>query len=126
MMNALCLSWLSLPATDYVVQGLLAFLVFVMPWLMKEKSGCSVFLIPLAAICLWGVWRMFSFDPAMKNDVPGIGYFVAAFGYSLIAWGLYVGKHSVKRWLGKGKAPAFREPLPLAETRDAESQEHPG
>lgn len=93
------LSWLPLSAADYVVQGLLALLIFIVPWFKKEKRGGSVFLISLVAICLWGQWRMFYFDPAMKNDVPGLGYLVAALVYSLIARGLY----QVAQWVKKGR-----------------------
>lgn len=98
MLSVLHLSWLSLPAADYTAQGFLAYLVFIAPWLMGERRGGYVFGLPLVAICLWGVWRMLSFDPAMKNDVPGIGYFVAAGGYSLIALALYRAAQSFKKW----------------------------
>lgn len=75
--------------TDYLLQGIIFLLVFVHPWFLRLGQGIRAFGYPLIAIFVWGLWRMFYFDPATKNDVPGIGYFVSAFFYALIAWGCF-------------------------------------
>jgi hypothetical protein len=74
-----------LSASDYIVQGIIALLVLVHPWFLRPGQSFRAFGFPFLAICLWGVWRMTYFDPATRNDIPGIGYFVVAFPYSLIA-----------------------------------------
>lgn len=74
-----------LSITDYVVQGIIALLVIVHPWFLRLGQGRRAFGVPFVAIFAWGIWRFTYFDPATHNDIPGIGYFVAAFGYGLIA-----------------------------------------
>lgn len=97
------LAWLSLSAIDYVIQGLLVCLIFIVPWFVGQGRGYFAFLMPLAAICLWGMWRMFHFDPVMRNDVPGIGYFVAAGVYSFLSWVLFQTGAAWKKWWRRGR-----------------------
>jgi hypothetical protein len=76
---------ISISTADYIIQGIIALLIFVHPWFLRPGQGGRAFGFPFLAICAWGFWRVFDFDPATHNDVPGIGYFVAAVPYSLIA-----------------------------------------
>ena len=74
-----------LSVADYVVQGIIALLVLVHHWFLQPGQSLRAFGCPLLAIFAWGIWRMFYFDPATNNDIPGIGYIVVAFLYSFIA-----------------------------------------
>ena len=74
-----------LSITDYVVQGIIALLVLVHPWFLRPGQGLRAFGFPFLAIFIWGIWRFTFFDPKTHNDIPGIGYFVVALPYSLIA-----------------------------------------
>jgi hypothetical protein len=74
-----------LSITDYVVQGIIALLVLVHPWLLRPGQSLRAFGFPFLAIFIWGIWRFTYFDPATRNDIPGIGYFIVAFPYSLIS-----------------------------------------
>lgn len=70
---------------DYMIQGIIALLVLVHPWFLRSGQSLRAFGFPFLAIFAWGIWRFAYFDSATHNDIPGIGYFAAAFGYSLIA-----------------------------------------
>ncbi len=74
-----------LSITDYVVQGIIALLVLVHPWFLRPGQGLRAFGFPFLAIFIWGIWRLRYFDPKTHNDIPGTGYVVVAFSYSLIA-----------------------------------------
>ena len=74
-----------LSVSDYIIQAIIALLVLVYPWFLRPGHGLRAFGFPFLATCLWGIWRMFHFDPATRNDIPGFGYFVVAFLNSLIA-----------------------------------------
>jgi hypothetical protein len=74
-----------LSITDYLVQGTIALLVLVRPWFLRPGQGRRAFWVPFLAIFVWGIWRVAYFDPATHNDIPGVGYFVVALGYSLVA-----------------------------------------
>jgi len=74
-----------LSISDYVVQGIIALLVLVHPWFLRPGQSLRAYGFPFLAIFAWGVWRMAYFDPVTHNAIPGIGYFVVAFPYSLIA-----------------------------------------
>ncbi len=74
-----------LSITDYVAQGIIALLVLVHPWFLRPGQSLRAFGFPFLAIFIWGIWRFTCFDPATRNDIPGIGYFAVAFPYSLIA-----------------------------------------
>lgn len=75
---------MSLSTTDYVVQGLLALLLFVLPWFLRPGRGCLAFALPFVAILARRLWRVFHFDIAMKNDVPGIAYLVSPSRFYLL------------------------------------------
>jgi hypothetical protein len=74
---------------DYVVQGLILLLTFVHPWFLRLGQEARAFGFPFVVIFIWGIWRMAYFDPATHNDIPGIGYIVAAFGYGIISYILF-------------------------------------
>jgi hypothetical protein len=74
---------------DWIFQGIIAFSVFVRPFLLRPRSGGRAIGYPFLIVFLWGTWRMTCYDPATHNDIPGMGYIVAAFGYSVVARGLY-------------------------------------
>ena len=74
---------------DYVIEGVILLLVFVHPWFLPIGRSSRAFGLPFLIILVWGFWRMAYFDPVTENDVPGIGYICAAFGYSIIARALY-------------------------------------
>src|SRR5438067_9276178 len=65
-----------LSITDYFVQAVLLLTPFIYPWRIRLEQGWRVFCVPSGLAFLWGIWRVVLFDPATKNDVPGIIYFV--------------------------------------------------
>ena len=95
--------WLSF--SDYAIQGIIALLVLVRPWFLRPGQGFRAFGIPFLAIFAWGFWRLFYFDPATHNDIPGIGYFVVAFPYSLIALLFFAIHCAILRRRAKGNEP---------------------
>ena len=78
-----------LSIVDWSFQAVLLLLTFVHPWFLRIGQSSRAFGFPFLLIFVWGIWRMFFFDPTTNNDVPGIGYIVAAFGYGIIAYVLY-------------------------------------
>jgi hypothetical protein len=79
----------SLSVTDWIIQGLIAISVLVLPFFLGPGSGIRVFGYPFLIILAWGIWRMLYFDVATNNGVPGGGYLVIAFAYSLVASGIF-------------------------------------
>ena len=49
---------------------------------------------------------MVYFDPATRNDVPGIGYFVTAFAYSFLALLFFAIRSAILRRRAKRNEPA--------------------
>jgi hypothetical protein len=90
---------------DYVMQGVIAMLVLVYPWFLRPGQGRRAFGAPFLAIFAWGIWRIAYFDSVKRNDVPGIGYFVAAFGYGLFALLFFAARCAIRRWKAKPDAP---------------------
>jgi hypothetical protein len=83
---------------DYVTQIGLILLVFLLPFLSSLQSSFGkvfgqIFLLGF----LWGVWRLFFFDPITRNDIPGIGYLIAPLMMGFISATIYsfrkAGKH---------------------------------
>lgn len=69
---------------DLVLQGAVLFCAFVMPFLISVKRVRLGYIFPFLSAFAWGTWRIGLFDPLLKNDVPGIGYVIAAIGYGMI------------------------------------------
>jgi hypothetical protein len=88
---------MSLSAADYLIQGIIALVVFVHPWFLRPDQGGRAFGFPFLVICAWGLWRVVHFDPATHNDIPGIGYFVVAIPYSFIAWLFFAIRCAIRR-----------------------------
>jgi len=89
----------TLSITDWAIQGFIALSVLVFPFLLKPESGGRAFGYPFMIIFVWGIWRMAYYDGATHNDIPGIGYFVAAFIYALIARAIFAIRCAVSRWI---------------------------
>ena len=96
---------MSIFVIDYIILGIIALLIFVHPWFLRPDQGGRAFGFPFLVICAWGVWRLFNFDPATHNDVPGIGYFVVAVPYSLIASLFFAIRCAILRRRIKHKEP---------------------
>jgi len=82
-------AYTSLSITDWVIQGFIAISVLVLPFFLHPGSGSRAFGYPFLIILAWGIWRMFYFDVATNNGVPGGGYLVCAFAYALVASGIF-------------------------------------
>jgi hypothetical protein len=82
---------------DWVFQGLIAFSILVLPFFLPEGSGGRAVGYPLLIILAWGLWRMAYFDPEMSNDVPGIGYLVAALVYPWVGKAIYAIRWRIRR-----------------------------
>jgi hypothetical protein len=80
---------LTLEVIDYMVQAVLFMLGFIHPWIVPRGHGARVFGYPLLVAFFWCFWRMLLFDPAIKNDVPGIGYLFVGFMLGTIGLALY-------------------------------------
>jgi hypothetical protein len=79
-----------LSASDYIIQGGLLVIVFLYPWSLRLKQPGRAFGVPFIACFGWGIWRIVYFDPETENDIPGIGYVIAAFVFSVVAYLLYI------------------------------------
>jgi hypothetical protein len=82
---------LSIAIIDWAFQGVLAFLTVVYPWFMRPGRKGRLFILLTLTGIVWGIWRMFFFDPLTNNDIPGIGYFVTgpfAWLYALAFYGI--------------------------------------
>lgn len=79
-----------LSVIDYLFQGMIALLVIVYPWFVRPAQSSRVFQVPFFTILIWGMWRMFYFDPVTNNDIPGAGYIFAAVVCALMATLLFV------------------------------------
>src|SRR5690348_16746841 len=63
---------------DFVAQGGLLLLMFALPFCTPLQSGFGKqFALFYVVGFVWGIWRVFYFDPVTTNDVPGVGYLVA-------------------------------------------------
>lgn len=96
---------MSLSAADYVIQGIIALLIFVHPWFLHPGQSGRAFGFSFLLIFAWGFWRVFHFDPATHNDIPGIGYFVIAIPYSLIALLFFAIRSAILRRRTKRNEP---------------------
>jgi O-antigen ligase len=64
---------------DFIAQASLILLMFTLPFCTSLQRGFGKPLALLFAVgFVWGIWRGFYFDPITDNDVPGIGYVIAA------------------------------------------------
>ena len=97
-----------LSITDIVIQGVIALLIFVHPWFLRPGQRRRAFWYPFVATFLWGFWRVLYFDIVMHNDVPGIGYFVAAFVHGLIALLYFAIRCAILRRRTKPNEPGNR------------------
>ena len=94
-----------LSLSDYVLQGIIALLVLVHPWLLRPGQSLRAIAFPFLAVSLWGIWRMRYFDPATHNDIPAIGYFAVPFLCSLIALLLFAIRCAILRRNAKPNEP---------------------
>jgi hypothetical protein len=94
-----------LSITDFVIQGVIVLLIFVHPWFLRPGQRSRAFCYPFLAIFFWGFWRLFYFDIVTRNDIPGIGYFIVALPYSLIALLFYAIRCAILRRRTKPNEP---------------------
>lgn len=80
---------LALEIIDYFVQAVLFALGFIYPWFAPRGHAGRVFGYPLLLAFFWCFWRMGLFDPAINNDVPGIGYLFTGLILGLVGLALY-------------------------------------
>lgn len=63
---------------DYVAQAGLLLLMLALPFCTPPGFGFGRhFALFYLVGFIWGVWRVFYFDPVTQNDIPGIGYLIA-------------------------------------------------
>jgi hypothetical protein len=67
-----------LSVTDYTIQGLEFLFVILFPFSLRRGSGIRAIAYPFALALGWGGWRIFYYDNATENDVPGMAYIVSA------------------------------------------------
>ena len=79
----------ALEILDYFIQSVMLLLALVHPWLAPLGRFGRVFAYPLILSFIWCLWRMAIFDPAINNDVPGIGYLVVGFILGVIGVALH-------------------------------------
>jgi TRAP-type C4-dicarboxylate transport system permease small subunit len=64
---------------DWCIQAAFLLLILVHPWFLRAGQSSAAFGRPFFVGIIWGIWRMFYFDPITRNDIPGMGYIAAAF-----------------------------------------------
>ena len=76
---------------DWSLQGAFLLLTFVQPWFLRLGQWSRAFGRPFLAGIVWGIWRVFYFDPTTGNDIPSMDYFAAPFIagiYSLVFYAI--------------------------------------
>ena len=109
----------SLSITDFAIQGVFVLSVFVLPFFLRPGSGLRSFGFPFLIIFAWGFWRLAYFDSTTHNDIPGMGYIVCAFGYALIARGIFGMRCIISR--GRSKHRDRQTPPPHPNTTPSSS-----
>ena len=96
--SPLVAAYKAVSVTDWLFQGVIAFSILILPILLPKGAHFRSVGYPFLVIVAWGLWRMAYFDPVMDNDVPGVGYIIAALAYPWIARVIYA-----VRWALKGR-----------------------
>ena len=84
---------------DWFVQIVLFVLALVHPWIVQRGFASRLFTYPFVLSLPWGIWRMCCFDPAINNDIPGLGYWAVGVQCGFIALLLY----GVRLFFTRGK-----------------------
>lgn len=84
--------------TDWALQALFAFFIFVHPWFLGPGKGGRAFGRPFLSGFIWGIWRLLYFDGITKNDVPGMGYLVTPLFGGIVAAFFYSVRSAILDW----------------------------
>jgi hypothetical protein len=89
--------------TDYVIQIVMLFCVFVLPLVQPIVSARIAVNTTFVVTLAWGIWRLVFFDSVTGNDVVGGAYLMQALIFPLIARGVYGARSAIWKWW-KGRA----------------------